>query len=75
MASLLAAACIYVLSSAVLVLMLQASMRRWAAADWREGLAQGLKLPPGSLGLPYLGETLQLYSQNPKIFFASRLKK
>lgn len=76
--SLLAVACIYVLSLAVLVLMLEASMRRrWAAAAGRtQGRpVKGLKLPPGSLGLPYLGETLQLYSQNPKIFFADRLKR
>ena len=33
------------------------------------------KLPPGSMGWPYLGETLQLYSENPKIFFAARLKR
>ncbi|GLJ12041.1 hypothetical protein SUGI_0182670 [Cryptomeria japonica] len=32
----------------------------------------GLNLPPGSLGWPYMGETLQLYSQNPNLFFASK---
>eukprot|EP00249_Psilotum_nudum_P028104 c3667_g1_i1 orf=368-1753(-) len=32
----------------------------------------GKRLPPGSLGWPYLGETLQLYSQNPNVFFASK---
>ncbi|XP_068650759.1 abscisic acid 8'-hydroxylase CYP707A2 [Aristolochia californica] len=34
-----------------------------------------LPLPPGSLGWPYLGETLQLYSQNPNVFFASKQKR
>ncbi|XP_068634386.1 abscisic acid 8'-hydroxylase CYP707A2-like [Aristolochia californica] len=34
-----------------------------------------LRLPPGSLGWPYLGETLQLYSQNPNVFFASKQKR
>ncbi|KAH0451406.1 hypothetical protein IEQ34_018705 [Dendrobium chrysotoxum] len=34
-----------------------------------------LPLPPGSMGLPYIGETFQLYSQDPNVFFASRLKK
>ncbi|OAY33788.1 abscisic acid 8'-hydroxylase 4 [Manihot esculenta] len=32
-------------------------------------------LPPGSMGWPYIGETLQLYTQNPDIFFASRQKR
>lgn len=30
------------------------------------------KLPPGSMGWPYVGETLQLYSQDPNIFFTDR---
>lgn len=34
-----------------------------------------LPLPPGSLGWPYIGETFQLYSQNPSFFFASKVKK
>ncbi|XP_020582883.1 LOW QUALITY PROTEIN: abscisic acid 8'-hydroxylase 3-like [Phalaenopsis equestris] len=34
-----------------------------------------LRLPPGSMGLPYIGETLQLYSQDPNVFFGSRLKR
>ncbi|RXI07164.1 hypothetical protein DVH24_026300 [Malus domestica] len=29
-------------------------------------------LPPGSMGWPYVGETMQLYSQNPNVFFSSR---
>ncbi|KAG2579329.1 abscisic acid 8'-hydroxylase 3-like [Panicum virgatum] len=71
----LAVACAcYVAALAVLVL-LGASRRRRGGARRSGGPAQGLKLPPGSLGLPYLGETLQLYSQNPKIFFAARLKR
>uniref|UniRef100_A0A0C9RLI0 (+)-abscisic acid 8'-hydroxylase n=1 Tax=Wollemia nobilis TaxID=56998 RepID=A0A0C9RLI0_9CONI len=32
-------------------------------------------LPPGTLGWPYLGETLQLYSQNPNVFFASKQRR
>jgi (+)-abscisic acid 8'-hydroxylase len=35
----------------------------------------GIKLPPGSLGWPYIGETLQLYSQDPNVFFASKQKR
>ncbi|KAJ8748073.1 hypothetical protein K2173_019885 [Erythroxylum novogranatense] len=38
-------------------------------------LYKGIKLPPGSLGWPYIGETLQLYSQDPNIFFASKQKR
>lgn len=33
------------------------------------------KLPPGSMGWPYLGETLQFYSQNPNLFFAQKQKR
>lgn len=32
-------------------------------------------LPPGTMGWPYIGETFQLYSQNPNVFFASKVKK
>ncbi|XP_059647793.1 abscisic acid 8'-hydroxylase 4 [Cornus florida] len=33
------------------------------------------KLPPGPMGWPYIGETLQLYSQNPNVFFAKKQKR
>ncbi|KAL0312332.1 UNVERIFIED_CONTAM: Abscisic acid 8'-hydroxylase [Sesamum radiatum] len=33
-----------------------------------------LPLPPGTMGWPYIGETFQLYSQNPNTFFASKVK-
>ncbi|XP_059443550.1 abscisic acid 8'-hydroxylase CYP707A2-like [Corylus avellana] len=36
---------------------------------------QKLPLPPGSLGWPYMGETIQLYSQNPNVFFAEKQKR
>ncbi|KAG8645525.1 abscisic acid 8'-hydroxylase CYP707A2-like [Manihot esculenta] len=36
---------------------------------------RNLPLPPGSLGWPYIGKTFQLYSQNPNVFFASKLKR
>ncbi|KAK8603919.1 hypothetical protein V6N13_096385 [Hibiscus sabdariffa] len=32
-------------------------------------------LPPGTLGWPYIGETFQLYSQNPNVFFASKQQR
>ncbi|XP_044474757.1 abscisic acid 8'-hydroxylase CYP707A1-like [Mangifera indica] len=34
-----------------------------------------VKLLPGSMGWPFIGETLQLYSQDPNIFFASKQKR
>ncbi|KAJ4707595.1 Abscisic acid 8'-hydroxylase [Melia azedarach] len=34
-----------------------------------------LPLPPGTLGWPYIGETFQLYSQNPNVFFASKVRR
>ena len=33
------------------------------------------KLPPGSMGWPYLGETLKLYTENPNSFFANRQRR
>lgn len=33
------------------------------------------KLPPGSMGWPHIGETLQLYSQDPNTFFAAKQKR
>ncbi|ONK72763.1 uncharacterized protein A4U43_C04F22910 [Asparagus officinalis] len=37
--------------------------------------AQSPPLPPGSMGYPYIGETFQLYSNNPNTFFALKQKK
>ncbi|GJN15972.1 hypothetical protein PR202_gb02921 [Eleusine coracana subsp. coracana] len=51
--------------------LLYASWDRKRAA----GKTEQAMLPPGSTGLPYVGETLQLYSQNPNVFFASRQKR
>ncbi|KAJ6707813.1 CYTOCHROME P450 FAMILY ABA 8'-HYDROXYLASE [Salix viminalis] len=33
------------------------------------------KLPPGSMGWPCVGETLQLYTQDPNVFFAAKQKR
>jgi (+)-abscisic acid 8'-hydroxylase len=79
MAFFVAVALVYVLALATLVLLNASRRRRGGAGGHRSRghhqQARGLKLPPGSLGLPYVGETLQLYSQNPEIFFASRLRR
>ncbi|XP_062084993.1 abscisic acid 8'-hydroxylase 2 [Humulus lupulus] len=33
------------------------------------------RLPPGSMGWPYVGETLKLYTENPNSFFSHRQKR
>ncbi|XP_057464872.1 abscisic acid 8'-hydroxylase 4-like [Actinidia eriantha] len=33
------------------------------------------KLPPGSMGWPYIGKSLQLYSQDPNEFFAKKQRR
>lgn len=33
------------------------------------------KLPPGSVGWPYIGETLQLYCKDPNVFFSDKQKR
>uniref|UniRef100_A0ACD5ZUD1 Uncharacterized protein n=1 Tax=Avena sativa TaxID=4498 RepID=A0ACD5ZUD1_AVESA len=62
------AVCILV-SLAVLLLYSSSREKRRRGAV---GQDQELVLPPGSMGWPYIGETLQLYSQNPSVFFASK---
>ncbi|QCD81830.1 abscisic acid 8'-hydroxylase CYP707A2-like [Vigna unguiculata] len=34
-----------------------------------------LPLPPGTMGWPYIGETFQMYSQDPNVFFATKIKR
>ncbi|OVA15814.1 Cytochrome P450 [Macleaya cordata] len=38
-------------------------------------MGERVKLPPGSMGWPYIGETLQLYSQDPNVFFATKQRR
>ncbi|XP_060667707.1 abscisic acid 8'-hydroxylase 2 isoform X2 [Ziziphus jujuba] len=41
--------------------------------QWRQPRTK--RLPPGSMGWPYIGETLKLYTQNPNTFFAKRQQR
>ncbi|XP_054811670.1 abscisic acid 8'-hydroxylase 2 isoform X2 [Prosopis cineraria] len=41
--------------------------------QWRR--SQHKRLPPGSVGWPYIGETLKLYTENPNYFFSNRQKR
>ncbi|KAL5973363.1 hypothetical protein ACLOJK_030013 [Asimina triloba] len=40
--------------------------------EWARPRRKGL--PPGSMGWPYIGETLRLYTQDPNTFFSDRIK-
>ncbi|XP_058099893.1 abscisic acid 8'-hydroxylase 2-like [Magnolia sinica] len=40
--------------------------------EWVRGMPK--RLPPGSMGWPYIGETLKLYTQNPNTFFSNHIK-
>nr|XP_043635285.1 abscisic acid 8'-hydroxylase 2-like [Erigeron canadensis] len=41
----------------------------------RNGLKKNERLPPGSMGWPYIGETLSHYKQNPNTFFSIRQRR
>jgi hypothetical protein len=42
---------------------------------WKHHRDKDKLLPPGSMGWPYFGETLKLYTQNPNSFFSTRQKR
>ncbi|KAH7553369.1 hypothetical protein JRO89_XS12G0003000 [Xanthoceras sorbifolium] len=56
-------------SSIIIIFFLPSLLKFFAS------VGRNLPLPPGSLGWPYIGETFQLYSQNPNVFFASKVKR
>uniref|UniRef100_A0A2P2KUT8 Abscisic acid 8'-hydroxylase 2-like n=1 Tax=Rhizophora mucronata TaxID=61149 RepID=A0A2P2KUT8_RHIMU len=43
--------------------------------QWHQRKVKRNRLPPGSMGWPYIGETLKLYTENPNSFFSSRQKR
>ncbi|KAK4779780.1 hypothetical protein SAY87_015886 [Trapa incisa] len=57
--------CVFVSALSIRALVRHSSSRR----------KKGGHLPPGSLGWPYLGETLKLYTDDPNNFFANREKR
>jgi (+)-abscisic acid 8'-hydroxylase len=44
-------------------------------AGVRRSSSTKLPLPPGTMGYPYVGETFQLYSQDPNVFFAAKQRR
>ncbi|XVF05484.1 hypothetical protein REPUB_Repub05bG0176300 [Reevesia pubescens] len=52
----------------VVVVLLLLSIHQWRHPKDK-------RLPPGSMGWPYIGETLKLYTENPNSFFANRQKR
>ncbi|XVE59285.1 hypothetical protein DITRI_Ditri05aG0033600 [Diplodiscus trichospermus] len=57
-----------VLLVVVVLLLLLLSIHQWLHPKDKH-------LPPGSMGWPYIGETLKLYTENPNSFFANRQKR
>ncbi|KAL2488934.1 Abscisic acid 8'-hydroxylase 2 [Forsythia ovata] len=43
--------------------------------QWGNQSNRRSKLPPGSMGWPYIGETLKLYTEHPNTFFFTRRKR
>ncbi|XP_059626588.1 abscisic acid 8'-hydroxylase 2 [Cornus florida] len=43
--------------------------------QWRNTHPNRSRLPPGSMGWPYVGETLKLYTESPISFFSNRQRR
>ncbi|KAK8945937.1 Abscisic acid 8'-hydroxylase 1 [Platanthera guangdongensis] len=60
---------------AVLCLLLYRLLPRFIPAVTSGAKTAKKRLPPGSMGWPYIGETFQLYSNNPNSFFAEKQRR
>ncbi|XP_010518960.1 PREDICTED: abscisic acid 8'-hydroxylase 1-like [Tarenaya hassleriana] len=47
----------------------------FSGKSYEKRMKKKLSLPPGTMGWPYVGETFQLYSQDPNVFFTSKQKR
>ncbi|XP_057975554.1 abscisic acid 8'-hydroxylase CYP707A1-like [Malania oleifera] len=54
------------------VILLLTALFSYIFLSREKGSQQRAVLPPGSMGWPYVGETLQLYSQDPNVFLARK---
>lgn len=61
--------------SFALIFLILAILSYFSSKKQKRKPKQKAMLPPGSMGWPYIGETLQLYSQNPNEFFAKKQKR
>ena len=52
-----------------------AGRRKEVAPSGVPGQGKQSPLPPGTMGWPYIGETFRMYSQDPTIFFATKIKR
>ncbi|PKA64123.1 Abscisic acid 8'-hydroxylase 1 [Apostasia shenzhenica] len=77
MSAMSALAAALVVTAAVCLLSRMIWMRIISPQAVRDGVSGRIakQLPPGSMGWPYLGETFQLYSNNPSCFFEERQSK
>uniref|UniRef100_A0A5B6ZIN1 (+)-abscisic acid 8'-hydroxylase n=1 Tax=Davidia involucrata TaxID=16924 RepID=A0A5B6ZIN1_DAVIN len=63
------------LPSIYILLFLSTLLSYFISKKKKRNPKQRVKLPPGSMGWPYIGETLQLYSQDPNVFFATKQER
>ncbi|KAI4334544.1 hypothetical protein L6164_019224 [Bauhinia variegata] len=72
---LLLISCLLLLIAVLLLPCFFFSVRRSRRQVQHPQLTKPKCLPPGSMGWPFVGETLKLYTQNPNSFFSKRQQK